>query len=142
MAASDIQLNITQGSSSVDVIIEDIEHSFDKLITDIPVPEQATPFTWLLDIKKLREGVKVVGWFEDTSSSSGLTKKNVLKTILQSNKAVTVTWGAGANEQTFVGSIMKSNIKEVKERRGNEGGSETKVFTVIIQFMVGVPIGG
>jgi len=54
---------------------------------------------------------------------------------------MTLAWGTGANAQSYTVNILKASIKEVYGRIGSEGGSETKTFTVMIQFAVGTHIG-
>ena len=141
MAATDYNATITKGSTSVDIMIELVEYNFDKMLTDIQIPKQTTPTTWLIDLGRLKETITITGWFLDETGSSGLAKKTALRTILQSSGTMTLAWGTGVKAQSYTVNIIKGSIKELPERRGNAGGTETKTFNVMIQFEIGQHIG-
>jgi len=144
MAVTDYNATITKtGETAVDVMLQLVEHNFDKVLVDIEVPEKDEdndPLTWLIDLRRLKETITLTGWLQDESGSSGLTKKNNLRSILQSAGTMTVAWGTGVNAQSYTANIAKASIKELPERRTDSAatlGSETKVFHVMIQFILG-----
>lgn len=136
MVATDAQANVTKGSTSVDILLKSIEHGFDKQLLIKPIPEEESNLTYLVDLKRLREAITIVGILEDTDTESALTKKNNLRTIMQSKGTMTLTWGAGALEQSFTVNISKALIKEVPGRIGPEG-SQNKTFEINITFIIG-----
>ena len=137
MAATDYQANITNGTTNVDIMITTIEQNFDKTLTLIHVPQQDPNLTWIIDLQRLKNVITIVGWFQDESGSSGLTKKKNLETMMGSTDTMVLVWGTGGNQQSYSGSILKVSVREQAERRGNEGGSEEKTFTIQLQFIVG-----
>ena len=141
MAATNYNVNVKQGTNSVDIMIIMIEHNFDKLIQDISVPDKSSvPNTWLVDLRRLKEVITVTGWLQDESSSSGLNKKNILRTILQTAGTMTLSWGTGVNVQSYIVNIIKGSIKEQLGRitdSATDLGIETKTFDVMIQFILG-----
>ncbi len=146
MAASNIQVNLSNGTTNVDILIEGqkgIEHNFDKQLIIISQPNKGSvgTLTLLNDIQRLKEVIVVNGWLEDTDSESGLTKKQKLTNnsgtgILQTAKKCTLSWGSGATAQTYDGDIIKGIIKEKSGKLGDEG-SQGKIFTIMLQFAVG-----
>ena len=141
MAATDYNANVTQGSNSVDIMITMIEHNFDKMLTDIQVPDKsATPDSWLIDLRRLKEVITVTGWLQDEGGSTGLAKKTVLRTILQTAGTMTLAWGTSTNAQSYTVNVLKGSIKEMPGRKSDSVatlGSETKTFDVMIQFIIG-----
>ena len=140
MAATDYNATLTNMGGSVDIMIGRIDYDFDRMLTDIQIPKQTTPLTWLLDLKRLKELITVTGWLQDENGSSGLIKKQVIEAMVKSDTTTTITWGTGGNAQTYIGSIKKGQVREVPGRIVDSSttlGSETKTFNVMIQFQVG-----
>jgi len=137
MAASAIQATISKtGFTDVDILMtSSIEHGFDKQLAIKPLPEQTPVKTLLVDLKRLREAITVVGILEDTAAKSGLEKKNDLRSMLLTKKIMTIAWGAAA-EQSYDGIVSKCIIKELSGRVGH-GGSETRTFEINLTFIVG-----
>ena len=139
MAASDIQANLSKGGTNVDILIQGkkgIEHNFDKQLIVIAFPKQNPPLTWIVDLQRLKEVITVNGYLEDTDSESSLTKKESLRTLLQSAGTFTLVWGTGAKAQSYDGNVVKCGIKEVNGAIGDEG-SQGKISEIILQFVIG-----
>ncbi|KKN53815.1 hypothetical protein LCGC14_0598410 [marine sediment metagenome] len=139
MAASDIQVNISNSAGNVDILVDGkrgIEHNFDKQLIITSIPKQTPILTRLTDIKRLKEIITINGFLEDIDSESGLAKKTTLRSILSVATSCTLIWGTGAKEQSYAGDIVKGSIKETAGRVGDEG-SQNKTFSIMIQFAVG-----
>ena len=144
MAASDIQVNVANSSENVDILIDGrrgIEHAFDKQLIITPIPKQTPVDTRLTDIKRLKEIITMSGFLEDTDSTSGLAKKNTLRSILSTASEITIIWGTGVKEQIYKGDLVKGTIKEVNGQIGDEG-SQGKIFNIMLQFAIGTVRGG
>ena len=143
MAASNIQVNLSNSAGNVDILVDGkrgVEHNFDKQLLVNVIPKQDPPLTRINDLKRLKEVITINGFLEDTDSSSGLAKKNTLRTILQSAATCTLAWGTGATSQSYLGSIVKGSIKEVNGKLGDEG-SQGKIFNIMLQFGIGTVFG-
>lgn len=137
MAANEYQANISQGSISVDIILDSIEIDMNKQLTSIDLPKQSTPDSILVDLKKLKEAVSFSGFLED-STESALTKARNLRTLMQTQGLKTLTWNSSSSptQESRIGNINSLKIKQVLGRIGNEG-TDTKTFTVQMIFFVG-----
>lgn len=140
MAATDYSVNLDRRGTNVDIMVETIEHNFDKMLSSFHLPELTD---YLIDLNRLKEAITITGWLDDTDASPALTKKNVLRSLLQDTGNITISWGTdktgtgGRNDtQSYIGNILKGSITEVPGRRGYTG-SGAKTFTVQIQFELG-----
>ncbi len=141
MAASNIQVNLSNSAGNVDILVEGkrgIEHNFDKQLIILSQPNQSPPLVLINDLQRLKEVSTVNGFLEDTTATSALAKKNTLRTILQTAAKCTLAWGAsGVNtRQTYNGNVLKGSIKEISGKLGDEG-TQGKIFSVMLQFGVG-----
>jgi len=125
------------GLTSVDILLtHQIEHIMAKQVMELAVPKQNPPLTYIIDLQRLKETINVDGVLEDTNSESALTKKNNLRTLMQSSGSYTLSWGSGATAQSYTGNSIHVGVKEVVGRIGNEG-SQNKIFEVKLQFHLG-----
>ena len=112
-------VTLTKGSISVDILItRQVEHVMDKQLTQLAVPKQSPPLTYNIDLQRLKELITISGVLQEEISSSSTSKKNNLRTLIQTSGDITITWGAATNVQTYTGTIMKLIVREVKDRLG------------------------
>lgn len=156
MTTTDNTLTLTQGNISVDILIvgsNGIKQRWDKLVTPIDVPKQATPYSILIDLKKLRETITVQGYLLDEQSSSMWTKRYNLRTMFQTVSTIYFKWDRNDPAQwldannnptgqvgvgTWLGYPGDILVGEVNENPEGIGDSEdTKSLAVTIQFIVG-----
>lgn len=134
------ELTITKsGISPVKILLlgdKSIKWGFDKGLLIIDVPKQATPFSWLVDLKKLKEVITVTGILEDEATDSHYAKKARMRQILQSEGTMTIQWDSNDTNQPYTVNIIKG---EVAESPGTfEQSSDTKYFDITIQFAIGL----
>ena len=150
-------LTVTQGSNVVNITIVgqgSIKHRWDKLLAPIDVPKQATPYSIIIDLKKLRETVTAVGYLEDESVNTMWTKRHTLRTIMQTAGTIYFKWDSNDPDQWrdasdnvtgvvgsgtwlgYRGDILVCDINENAEGIGNS--DDAKSMSITIQFIVGV----
>ena len=134
---TDYEATLSNDTDTVDILLtKPLKHNFDKQIQQLPIPKQTPTLTYLIDLKKLIQIIEVNGVLEDETAQSSLAKKVILETMLASAKSFTLAWGTGAKAQSYTGDIVKSEIRELAGRVGDEG-SQNKTFEVMLQFGVG-----
>jgi hypothetical protein len=135
---TDYSVTVSSPAGSVDIILIEpyLDHDFDKNIDMKPIPKQTPPTNLLIDLQYLKEVITINGILYDESGSSGLTKKSTLRAIMQTAGTMILSWGTGANAQSYIVNILKCKIREQYGRVGNEG-SETKIFLITAQFAIG-----
>lgn len=128
---------------NVDILYFDngLKHQWDKLLTFIDVPKQTTPYTWIIDLKRLHEVITVTGILEDTTSESMWTKLLRLRQIMQTSGTMSISWDTNDTNQPYTVNILKGEVVEKFGAMGDES-SDTKYFEVTLQFVVGLHKGG
>jgi hypothetical protein len=140
--AADNQTAMITGSdgTTVDILItKQIEHAMDKQLIIFAIPKQTPPLTYLMDLKRLKEVITINGTLLDEGSSSGKTKADNLRTIMQSAGKCTLAWGAGS-EFSYDGNIVKLTITQITGRIDSAEatrGTRTDTFEIMLQFAVG-----
>lgn len=97
---------VSDGTTVVEIFSAKIDQNYDNAITQIPIPVSSgnrasgTPYSRVIDIKRIKEVVSVQGHLEDESTESANTKRNNLLTLGKTGDALTIVWGLG-NYQTI-----------------------------------------
>ena len=132
------------GYTSVSVLLatpEPVKHRFDKLVIPINVPKQTTPYTIIIDLKRLAETITFKGFLLDEAGNSMWTKRDNLRTMLQQSGDFYIVWDANDPQQSGAHSAgYQCDIQtcEISENPYGVGDSEdTKAFAITIQFIVG-----
>ncbi len=136
------------GKTSVEIFTTKLDQTFDSTLVHIPLPRQRTSEgfdksadAYIIDLGRIKNLIAIQGYLVDDSISMGLTKKNDLKALIEDVRAfVTITWGTGANQQTYGGAVQKAMITETPGLIYGDiptGGNVEKGFAVQVSFIVG-----
>lgn len=100
------------------------------------------PTRKIKDLLRLRETISVTGFLSEEDSTSALSKRNDLNTLIKFGKVITVVWGkdADSEQQSHTGTIIKSKVTEgsgrVQQRTSIPDGPD-RHFMVFVQILVG-----
>ena len=135
--------------TDVEIEIQNIEHNLDNglIIFAIPNKNASDSRTMLIDLARAKEVISVNGILLDENSSSAETKKqNLLKFVRDSSNGkgnMRLVWGDNPSVDKgnrIDGNIVKFSIKELPGRVTDTAatlGSDTRIFSVILQFARG-----
>ena len=150
MAASVTKAVISDGTNSVEISFQKLEHYYDKQLFVLsvakkddttntsPVGSIANPLNWNIDLNRLKQVVTVTGYLLEETGSTALTKKNALELILSDSKLCNISWLIGTTTITKYGSILKCKVTEVPYRVGDEHPTtQSKSMIIDLQFSVG-----
>lgn len=142
MAADNKQANISRGSTNVDILLtKPVDHAMDKQLIILAIPKQTPPLTYNIDIQRLLEVVTINGTLLDESASSGKTKKDNIRVLMQGSGTCTLAWGANS-EFSYTGNIVKCTVKQVTGRIPSGDGDSaqgirTDTFEIMLLFSIG-----
>ena len=145
MAASDSIANLTDGTTSVDIVMEKTDNRLENQLKLIHVPvlssDQGDPTkiqSLIINLLRIKETVVINGILLDETSESAIVKKNNIRTLASKAGNLTLTWGAsGANRQTLSPcDIQKWFVTEIPKRIGDEG-STNRGWKIQIELVKG-----
>lgn len=150
MVASKSTANLTDGSNSVDILIEKFEEGDDKELSIFPIPSKnlgaGTTLSYIVDLQRLKESITITGYLVDETGSSSYSKKVALKNMKTRAGTLTLTWiednaGSDVNRSETV-NIMRDQITMVSGRIGAStavltGLTQGVVYSIMIQLIKG-----
>lgn len=110
---SQIVVRVDTGENGVEFNYDNPVISIQQPIIDTPAKGGSdAPRTRMKNLLRLKRTITVNGYLAEESGSTSLSKRNDLDTLMNYGAVLTVVWGAGSNQQTYTGNIIKLNIKE------------------------------
>lgn len=142
---------ISDGSNSVDILFNKLEHDYDKQLTIIAIPkntdannacpettETKNPLNFNIDLQRLKQVITVTGYLEEESGTTALNKKDALEVMLSGTGNLTLEWNIGSTTITKTGTVIKCKITEMAERIGDQHpATQGKSLMIQLQFGVG-----
>ena len=128
------------GVNDVKVLLIKVSHSVVNGVShlDLPQKDSSDSKAIIVDIGRVKEEVTFDGWLLDETADSSLQKKQRLLTMARDGSSgrgrITFAWGdtpSDVNGNQITGNINKFSVDEFPSTRiGNEGGSDTKGFSI------------
>lgn len=155
-ASSVTTTQIPTGYTTVELTPQEIEHLHNKTLMNIQIPISPNlqprkggseePKTWLVDLGRIKETIKIKGILADEATTSAYTKKQNLETIYKNCGTFTVVWGTGSTQEKYTVNILQSSVKitPMAVIKSNSPPTSTPVngYDVQLALIVGTDRGG
>jgi len=134
-------------TSAVKIWCNKLDHSMDKPIIAIPLPNQkasmdagVAPTTLLIDLGRINRIISIQGFIIDETTESAQVKKDNLITTIEKYRTVQLTWGTGSRAQTYLGNIQKIQVTETPGIIGAQATNyeSEKNFAIQLSFIIGI----
>jgi hypothetical protein len=142
MVASTTIAVLSNGSTSVEIIFQKLEHDYDNQLTVITIPKNkdadGNPLVWNIDLGRQKQVITLDGYLLEETGSTALAKKQAFESIVFTPASLTLSWLIGTTTITKTGSVLKCKITEVPYMIGDQHPTtQAKSFMVALQFSVG-----
>lgn len=148
---------VTSGSQTlVEIHATKVDHNLDNPISVLNIPVvtgnigSKTPFSKLIELKKITESLQIAGDLDDEPTESANIKKNNLINYVKNNRSLTVVWNTGSYQTVWrpsdteggaqITKIMFSETAGIKGENVTADPQPERQISVQIQLVRGKDI--